>query len=73
MQPAATYNPSTPGTGLVTQSQLTSGQQNLVVAQARLSAIKNGTQDAQIKNAASQVTAARERLKSLHAQHHPRG
>src|SRR5207244_5327321 len=46
------------------QSQLTAGQQNLFVAEARLSAVKNGTQDAQIKNAASQVTAARERFKS---------
>jgi HlyD family secretion protein len=46
------------------QSQFMAGQQNLIVAQARLTAIGNGTQDAQVKNAASQVTASRERLKS---------
>ncbi|HEY0583257.1 MAG TPA: efflux RND transporter periplasmic adaptor subunit, partial [Chloroflexota bacterium] len=46
------------------QSQLTAGQQNLVVAQARLNAVQNGSLDAQVKNALAQVTASRERLKS---------
>ena len=39
-------------------------QQNQSVAQANLAAVTNGNLDAQVKSAASQVTAATERLKS---------